>query len=86
MNAIMDVLNIPKTLILRFIACHEGTINQILHIIGLVVLLYGIYKRDIFLFLIGIFFQELGHIYQYSVTGKREHSPFQCSLPQLVFI
>lgn len=86
MNDCMDALNTPKTLFLRFIVCHAGTINQILHGIGLVVILYGIYGKNIWFFLGGIFIQEFGHIYQYSRTRKKEHSPLHCSLPQLVLI
>ena len=70
----------------QFIRCHHGTLNRVLHCIGLAVFVYGVYQKDLSIFAIGIVIQELGHIYQYLQTKDPKDSPLHCLTPQSIFI
>ena len=44
---------------------HKGNVNQLLHAIGIVLLIYAIYIQNIIYVLLSIGIMELGHWYQY---------------------
>ena len=74
-----------KDLLKTFIDCHEGFLNKALHIIGLLVLFYGLLEKSLLFVLLGAFIQELGHVYQYIRTKEKKASPWTCLKPQSVF-
>lgn len=68
-----------------FILCHEGTLNKVLHVFGLLTLLTGLFYKSIALVIAGAVIQELGHFYQYYKSGLLRHSPLTCLKPQSIF-
>lgn len=74
-----------KKYLKQFIECHEGTINKIIHIVGFILLGFGIWQKSIFLVFGGAGVQELGHVYQYIKTKNPKYSPLHCFKPQTLF-
>ena len=69
----------------NFIICHEGTINRILHVLGIALVIFGLFDKDIVIFIAGAFIQEFGHVYQYFKPKQYKYSPLFCFKPQLLF-
>ena len=66
--------------------CHHGTINKILHFIGLITILFGIISLNIYFVFLGAACQECGHVYQYWKYKKPQDHPLHCLKPQLFFV
>jgi len=69
----------------EFIKCHDGMVNRLLHIIGFIIIYFGIIKINIWWFIVGTIIQEIGHVYQYLKTKKIIYHPLYCFKPQLIF-
>lgn len=74
-----------RELIVRFVRCHHGTINILVHIVGFAAIGLGIWQKSILLIIGGAVVQELGHFYQYAKTRDIKDSPFYCVKPQTFF-
>lgn len=70
----------------QFIACHKGTLNKIIHLIGFTLIGIGVVEKSLFLVLAGGITQELGHFYQYFKTKNFKESPLYCLKPQSIFV
>lgn len=73
-----------KKIIKDFIVCHEGVINKIFHLVGFVLVGYGLWKLDIYFYILGVITQEGGHFYQYIKTKDYKYSPLNCLKPQAI--
>ncbi len=69
----------------EFIACHKGMVNRIFHVVGIVMVIVGLFNKDLAIFIVGAFTQEFGHVYQYLKTKQYKYSPLFCLKPQLLF-
>ncbi len=69
----------------QFIGCHTGTINRVLHVIGILFVVTGLFEKSLFFVIAGAVIQESGHFYQYARTKKFKDSPLHCLKPQLIF-
>lgn len=68
---------------------HRGSVNILLHVISIVVLVYGLINADLILSIFGLaVFDELGHIYNYFIPHKKDHkySPIRMIPYQILFI
>ncbi len=66
----------------EFIECHTGKMNAVLHVIGLMLFGNSLVEKNVLLVIAGGFSMELGHVFQYSITRNRKHSPWYCAKSQ----
>ncbi|EKD92981.1 MAG: hypothetical protein ACD_28C00285G0008 [uncultured bacterium] len=69
----------------KFVECHTGVLNKVIHGIGFSLIGLGIFEKSLALVLVGAVVQEFGHVYQYMKTHEGRFSPWNCFKPQLVF-
>jgi len=69
----------------KFVECHVGIFNKIIHVLGFILIGFGIWEKSLALVLLGAVVQECGHVYQYVKTHEGRFSPWQCFKPQLMF-
>lgn len=74
-----------KKYLKQFIACHNGTVNKLVHVIGFALVGIGVFEKSILYVIFGGVTQELGHFYQYAKTRNFKESPLYCVKPQLIF-
>lgn len=55
-----------------FTEWHSGVVNQLLHLIGLTVLIWGFYSFKVYLILASVFIMESGHLYNYFKGKNRD--------------
>ncbi len=85
----MSLKNFRENTIFFFTDFHKGTINIIFHIISVVVLIYGIVNKDLFLSILGLaVFDEFGHIYNYYIAHKRDpkYDPVRMFPYQILYV
>ena len=75
-----------KKLFTDFTICHHGTVNKLLHMVGLLFIAVGLIKINITYFIIGALIQECGHFYQYFKTKEQQYSPKFCFKPQIFIV
>ena len=69
----------------KLIACHKGTINRLLHVVGIGLVFIALFQKSILLLIAGAVLQELGHFYEYWRTRDPKSSPWYCFRPQMIF-
>ncbi len=69
----------------KFVECHAGLLNKFIHVVGFVLIGFGILGKSLVLVLGGAVVQEFGHVYQYIKTHEGRFSPWNCFKPQLMF-
>lgn len=62
-------MNIQEKILFFITDFHTGNINRLLHLIGIFVMLYAIYRKVIVYAIVSIVIMELGHWYQYRMGG-----------------
>ena len=72
-----------KTFITKF---HSGVLNQLLHLIGFILLFYGIFKLNLVIAILGFTVQEIGHIYNHFFVFKGKDKQLTTSMIPLQII
>ena len=67
----------------QFIECHDGIVNKLIHVVGVIIIIFGIYYKNIPIVLLGFLVPELGHTYQYWKTKNIKYAPWFCIKSQL---
>ena len=60
-------MNIKEKIIFFILGFHEGNINRVLHVIGILIMLYAIYSKNIGYVILSLVIMEYGHWHQYRI-------------------
>lgn len=74
------------TYLKQLIECHEGTVNRLIHLVGFVLIGFGLMEKSLMLVIAGFVVPESGHFYQYAITKNIKQSPLFCFRPQLIYV